>query len=298
MPNRLKTSIIRQIYKTGCKIDYNNYRPIVILSVVEKILEEIVVKRLRAFLEKYNIIHPNQFGFQKGKNINKLLGNFSNYINSCLSQNMHCLALFIDFSKAFDTLSHKKLISMLERIGIRGVTINWFKNYLDCRSYRVKINNLTSEEIKIDCGVPKGSKLGPILYIIYANEMLKYLNSSKIFTYADDTAIIVSNQNIQQATNLMQNQLDITNKWCHDNGLIINASKTKLMHIKPKHLPETQINLTIHNTNCLHNKTKNPTNNIDTCTTTIETVKTYKYLGVFVDSTQQKLRLPCNELRS
>ena len=99
MPDLLKISLIRPIYKSGAKSDYNNYRPISILSVIEKIIEEIIVRRLTEFLNKYNIINKNQFGFQKDKNINKLLGNFSNFINKSLSEKKHCLSLFIDFSR-------------------------------------------------------------------------------------------------------------------------------------------------------------------------------------------------------
>lgn len=120
--------------------------------------------------------------------------------------------MFIDFSKAFDTLSHKNLVRILERNGIRGDTLNWFTNYLENRTYQVKIQNAFSDEKPIIYGVPQGSKLGPILYILYANDMLKNLENSTNFAYADDTAIIVSHQNIQMATELMQQQLDITTK--------------------------------------------------------------------------------------
>lgn len=133
IPQLLKTSIIRPIYKCGTKSEYNNYRPISILSAVEKVLEEIVARRLNDFLFKYGILHKQQFGFQKGKNINQLLGLFSNHINEQLDKNHHCLGLFIDFSKAFDTLPHNKLVEVLENIGIRGKCIEWFKYYLDSR---------------------------------------------------------------------------------------------------------------------------------------------------------------------
>lgn len=244
-------------------------------------LEEILVRRLNSFLQKYKIINPNQFGFQKGKNINKLLGNFANHINTCLGENLHCLALFIDFSKAFDTLSHSNLLVILERNGIRGNALLWFKNYLELRTYRVKIGQALSNEINSYNGVPQGSKLGPILYLIYANEMLNILKNCSTFAYADDTAKVVSGKNINVAIVNMQMQLNEIAKWCHDNGLVINASKTKLMHIKPSHLSYTQINIKFHDYQCLH-KTQ-ITQNSDLCTTTIEVVKAYKYLGVYVD---------------
>lgn len=283
IPNLLKTSLVRPIYKNGSKSDHNNYRPIAILSVVEKILEEIIVRRLNEFINKYNLIHKNQYAFQRGKNINQLLGLFSNKINKSLGDNICCLALFVDFSKAFDTLSHEKIIDTLERNGIRGQCIEWFKNYLECRTYRVKIANNVSETKPSTFGVPQGSKLGPILYIIYANEMIRLLKNSTTFAYADDTAIIVSHESADTAAQIMQNELNIMTRWCHDNGLIINATKTKIMHFRPRHIPRTNFTPTFHDTQCLHRTSINHINADDTCTTKIEHVETYKYLGVYVD---------------
>ena len=153
---------------------YNNYRPIAILPAVEKVLEEVIVRQLTSSLRKYKIVIKNQFGFQKRLNRNKLLGNFSNLTNSCLNKRLNCLVLFVDFSKAFGTLTHSKLLQMLQRIEVRGITLNWFKNYLECRTYRVRICGKNSEKVPIDCGVPR-SKFGLILYLIYANEMINAL---------------------------------------------------------------------------------------------------------------------------
>lgn len=284
IPETLKISYVRPIYKSGNKSDFNNYRPISILSVVEKVMEEIICRRLTEYTNKYKVINNNQYGFQKGKNINKLLGNFANYVNEQLSKNHHCLTLFIDFSKAFDTLSHLKLLLMLEKIGIRGHCLEWFKNYLTLRKFYVKISSNLSNETDSEYGVPQGSKLGPLLYIIYSNELITKLTMSRSFAYADDTAIVVAHRNLEDATNIMQHQLDTAVRWCHDHGLIINASKTKLMHIKPPHFRYVNIKLIFHSTECLHkNKLSAFNYNIDQCSTTIEIVNTFKYLGVHVD---------------
>lgn len=283
IPNMFKTALVRPIYKNGNKTDYNNYRPISILPVIEKVLEEIVVRRMNDFLCRYKIISKQQYGFQKGRNINQLLGHFSSYINKCLDTKMHCLVLFVDFSKAFDTLSHAKLLDVLERVGIRGNCLEWIKNYLYCRKYRVKIDEHLSQEKDLHYGVPQGSKLGPILYLIYANEMIRQANCSKIFAYADDTAIIVAHNDLERAVENMQNELYNITKWCHDNGLIINANKTKLMHIKQPHIPTCDINIKFHNNDCLHKKQLSTTFANDTCDKIIEVVGTYKYLGVMVD---------------
>lgn len=284
IPEDFKISYVRPIFKSGIKSDVNNYRPIAILPVFEKIMEEIIGRRLKNFLSQNKIINANQFGFQKDKSINKLLGNFANYINGELSKNHHCLTLFVDFSKAFDTLSHKKLLLILERIGVRGHCLEWFKNYLSLRKYYVKILNNVSKEINVEHGVPQGSKLGPLLYIIYTNELINTLKFSKVFAYADDTAIVVAHKDLETATNLMQHQFDMALKWCHDYGLIINASKTKLMHIKPPHFKYADVKLKFHTYECLHkNNLMEFDYNNDNCLTHIEIVNTYKYLGVYVD---------------
>lgn len=129
-------------------------------------------------------------------------------------------------------------------------------------------------------GVPQGSKLGPILYIIYANELITILKNSTTFAYADDTAILVSHENIEEEAEIMQNELNTMTKWCHDNGLIINATKTKIIHFRPRHIPRTHITPIFHNTQCLHRISNNT---IDSCTTKIELVESYKYLGVYLD---------------
>lgn len=123
--------------------------------------------------------------------------------------------------------------------------------------------------------------LGPILYLIYANEIINTLQNSLVYAYADDTAILVIDKNIENAYRTMQHELNTVTKWSHDNGLVINASKTKLMHIKPPHLATYNINLKFHDYQCLHNS--NILSNTDTCSSIIEIVKTYKYLGVYVD---------------
>lgn len=284
IPDLMKQSLIKPIHKSGNKSDYNNYRPIAILPVIEKVLEEIVARRLNSFLKKYKVINKEQYGFQKGKNINQLLGLFANNINTSLSQNKNCLALFIDFSKAFDTLPHEKLLNVLEKVGIRGKILNWFANYLTCRSFCVNIGDTKSSIMPSEFGVPQGSKLGPILYIIYANEMILQLKYSTAYTYADDTAIIVSNKSLNDAVCSLQYDLNKVTRWCHDSGLIINAKKTKVMHIRPRSVPKTTFRITFHNTECLHKKdiVFNQSQN-DNCDSHLEIVETYKYLGVHLD---------------
>lgn len=281
-PKKLKIAFVRPIYKSGKKDDPANYRPISILPVLDKIMEEVMANRLQDYIAKYKIVNKNQYGFLKNRNVNQLLREFANTINTNLNKNHHSLVIFIDFKKAFDTLCHKRIIRKLEKIGIRGGLLDWFASYLCERSFKVKVSNCFSNLQNVELGVPQGSILGPLLFILYANDMLSVLRKSIGFQYADDTAIVVSNNNIDCATETMQAEFDNILSWCHDNGLIVNVKKTKLIHIRPPHIVRTPIKIRFHSFDCLH-KNQTPLSLTDNCTEYIDAVNVYRYLGVEVD---------------
>lgn len=237
----------------------------------------------------------------KNRNVNQLLLEFSNTINTNLNKNRHSLVIFIDFKKAFDTLSHEKIIQKLEKIGIRGRISEWFRSYLCDRGFKVKISDRLSQFQSTSFGVPQGSILGPLLFVIYVNDMLSVLKNSIGFQYADDTAIIVSHHDINSAIEIMQTEFDEVVRWCHDNGLIINCKKTKLMHIRPPHILRTQIKIRFHNFECLHkNKSQQCLNLLDDCRDIIDTVNVYRYLGVEVDCNfkwHSHIKYVCKRLR-
>lgn len=145
LPRGLKTSIIRPIYKGGSHTDYKNYRPIAILPSIEKIIEVYISTKLSKYLETHKVINEYQHGFQRGKSTVSLLENFTDYINGKLNTNKIVITIFIDLKKAFDTINHTILIKRLENIGVRGYTLDWFKNYLKQRKMTVMINKTNSE---------------------------------------------------------------------------------------------------------------------------------------------------------
>ena len=201
-----------------------------------------------------------------------------NKFNESLSKNHHSLILFVDFSKAFDTLSKKNIIKTLENCGIRGPIIEWFEEYLKDRTYKVKIGETFSKEMDVNYGVPQGSKLGPLLYIIYTNSLINYINNCKTFAYADDTAVIVTHKNLPNAVYRMQQQTNIVAKWAHDHGLIINKVKTKIMHIKPQHSKIEEFQIYFEDINCSGRTGTYSTKH------EIEQVEQIKYLGVIIDN--------------
>lgn len=297
IPEGLKTSIVRPIYKGGDHSIINNYRPISLLPALEKILEKYIAIYLDAYLNKFDIIDECQYGFQKKKSCDQLLKNFTNFINTELNSQKHILVLFIDFSKAFDTLSHKQIIKVLQSIGIRGKLLTLIINYLSNRKINVKILNVMSKSKFIRSGVPQGSILGPKLYIIYVIAMSKLFRRARRFIFADDTALIVSNENPQIAIQELQTDFDELLKWAHDVGLVINVKKTKCMYIRSPSLKIWNIpNLTAHNLECIHRKIT-----INCQCEKIEFVNEYTYLGLKVDNTfkwDKQVTKICNQLRA
>lgn len=299
IPGHLKISIVKPVYKKGDHLLFSNYRPIVSLPSIEKSMERCVANCLICYLKDYHIINENQYGFQKGRSTADILVKFSDFIHENLNENKHVIALFIDFSKAFDTLNHSKLILALSKIGIRGPLLNWFKDYLHGRKFRVQMGECFSPLMSSDTGVPQGSILGPILYLIYVNEMFGCVTKCRMYMYADDTVLVASHVNLENARETMQSEFLNVLRWTHDNNLIINSTKTKLMHIcSPLNkLRSETINIISHSNACLHGSSQWTCNCIDK----IENVDCHIYLGVHIDrffTWQSHINSVCKRLRS
>lgn len=280
IPDDLKLSCFRPTYKGGDHKMLSNYRPIAILNQLHKIMEKYVKKHLVHYLGSLKYISPCQYAYQTGKSAETCLVHFTQLIFSHLNNKKHVLVLFVDFSKAFDVLPHDKLLSLLADLGIRDKVLKWFESYLG-RDFVVKLWDEFSSKLKA-FGVPQGSVLGPILFLIYVNHLYSiFTDEADPFAFADDLALVVAHISLLLAQNIMQHNFNLLMKWSHDMSLVINIKKTKLMHIKSPHIPSGQITLIAHSPLCLHG----PIDSSQcTCAEQIEQVEEYKYLGVKIDS--------------
>ena len=228
-PEQMKIAKVIPLFKKGDKLDPSNYRPISLLSTLSKILEKIIFKRTINFFNKHTVFTNSQFGFrQKHSTIHALL-NFIDKVAHAIDNHSHLIGIFLDFSKAFDTINHNILLHKLSHYGIRGKALEWFRNYLSSRKQYVSLNDHNSTLKDIKCGVPQGSLLGPLLFIVYINDFCRSSNVLSFILFADDSNVFFSHDNPNTLVNTVNFELEKLTEWIRANKLSLNLQKTKYM---------------------------------------------------------------------
>ena len=228
-PEELKIAKVVPVYKEGPKTDVSNYRPISLLSSLSKIYEKIMHARILNFLNSNNSLFEMQYGFRPGRSCEHALLNAQNTLLDSMNKRQISLLLLIDFSKAFDMVDHGILLKKLHHYGIRGPPLNWLRSYLRNRKQFVSVNNTDSSTVDITYGVPQGSILGPLLFIIYINDIPEISSFAKFILYADDANIIVTANTLDEVYHHLQCLITNLVKWVYCNGLALNLKKTKYM---------------------------------------------------------------------
>lgn len=225
------------------------------------------------FLETNRLLHDSQYGFRKGKSCEDAAIQIVKFVTEKLEEKELCAAIFCDISKAFDTIDHQRLLQKLERIGIGGPALKLLTSYLNERKQIFRFENNYSDPQFVTCGVPQGSVLGPLLFIIYMNDIFEIREPSHILSFADDTAILVRAKNLDDLIEKIAESAKCIEKWMYINGLALNISKTKYIIFGEKKKNNAK-NVVVHSQQCIPN--------MCTCKT-LERVTSYKYLGLYID---------------
>ena len=293
-PDELKTGRISPIYKKENEQLIENYRPVSTLPVFGKILEKLIYSRLYSFFTSKGIIHENQFGFRKGHSTSHALNYSVEHIESLLRNKQHVLGVFIDLSKAFDTIDHRKLITKLNNYGIRGNALKLISSYLTNRKQYVSVLDVKSNELPVEFGVPQGSVLGPLLFILYINDICKLTDKGKFVLFADDTNIFVAADSREKAYDMANEVLLVVSHYMKVNLLHINVKKCCYMYFSPSKRSKNGLDDELNDQNLSINSE------------IIKRVNQTKFLGVIIDdkltwkphilSLNKKLRSACGRI--
>ena len=238
-PALMKRADVTPLYKSKLENEANNYRPISLLLTISKILEKIVYKRTYSYLEKTDQIYKSQYGFRSQHSCENAVSELTSEIIKGFQEGLYTAALFLDLSKAFDTLEHSVLLKKLEKYGIRGICLSWFESYLSDREIRVKCQVASSGRIEysdyqtVNFGTPQGSCLGPLIFLLFTNDLYLHLNHSASILFADDTTLYKTHRNLNYLRWSLQEDMNTLIDWFRANKLTLNIDKTICILFQP-----------------------------------------------------------------
>ena len=267
-PEKWKIAKVIPLFKGGDREEVGNYRPVSLLPIPGKLLEKIVHKRITEFWDNNGFLSRDQGGFRKGYSTVATMADLTDDLFKQINQGNTTLATFFDLRKAFDTVNTSILKKKLDRSGIRNKVFRWCSSYLSNRAQCTLANGVTSGILPVTCGVPQGSVLGPLFFLVFVNDIQGAIQDCKIKLYADDTVLYQSGVNCDEASNKLQRSVNRFASWCEANSLTINISKTKTMAFGSRQRVK---------------RAKKST--IKLGEEVLKQVPSYRYLGLILDST-------------
>ena len=268
-PNSEKHARLTPIHKSGEKSNFDNYRPTYVLNVLAKVLEKLVHRQLSDYLERNNLLSCSQFGFRGERSTQHAVTLFTEHIRNNMEQSRCTGALFMDLRKAFGTVHHGTLLDKLRCYGIQNTELAWFEDYLFNRKQFACYDQSTSQPEQITYGVPRGSILGPLLFINLINDVHLVLDKCKILMYAYDSVIFFSERSVAAVEEVLNQEAKLVGKWFTNNNLILNLQKGKT-------------ELVIYGTG--QKLAKQPSCNVSLHGTPIKQATSYEYLGITLDN--------------
>ena len=265
-PSDFKIGKITALHKSGDRSDISNYRPISVLPALSKILEKAVHEQVYKHMSTNNYLSDHQSGFRPKRSTDTALTWYTDKIYRNMGDKKATVSVYLDLAKAFDTVNHEMLLLKLKSYGITGTAHDWFSSYLSNRKQQVCVNGQLSSPSTVTMGVPQGSILGPLAFIIFINDLPSAIKHSEVHMYADDTVIFLGSDKPDYISKRLSSDLNAINDWFTKNHLSLNVSKTKFM---------------IYGTNALKKRFSNL--RLDVGGELIERVHNFKYLGVIFD---------------
>ena len=267
VPDLWKVARVTPLHKSDDKLQVENYRPISVLPVLSKVVERVVHSQLNAHLHQLDFLYQQQYGFRRGHSTEQAITQLNNWVLESMDEGKVTGLLFIDISKAFDSLNHKVLLRKLEHLGLSERSLRWFRSYLADRKQSVLINGELSEPHTITLGVPQGSILGPFLFNVYINSLPNAVKKTRMILYADDAVLFCDASTRQELQIALEREFTKISNWYTDNRLTINVKKTKLMLAGSKRMLSLFEDFELQSNG-----------------TQIDRVQSFKYLGVTMDS--------------
>lgn len=268
MPKSLKTSVIVPIAKIKGSVNCNDFRPINTLPVIEKVIETVVHETLLKYISENRLLTKHQSGFREKHSTESALQLvIENWVRA-MDRGEGVLAVFLDYKRAFETINRNLLLKKLREVyNITGFVYEWIEDYLSERFQTVRFNNRVSNEVEVKNGVPQGSKLGPLLFILYINDLPNVLHHCEVHMFADDTLIYLSRKDAQELSVKINEDLATVCDWLCMNQLCVNVQKTKCMALGKRMFRDDM-----------------EMGSVMLMGSILEWVPRYKYLGVIIDS--------------